>query len=108
VSHHDVPKVEAFLAEAARRDVTLPGMFGIFYYRSPRRRTLEMLSEFMPVPVQGLLDDFASGQTPEAICARSIRSLCDAGVRHFYVSNLPLTGTERTLQQILDLARLDA
>lgn len=107
VSHHDVAQVEAFLAEAARRRVTLPGMFGVFYYRSARRKTLEMLSDFMPVPVQGLLDDFAAGHSPEAICAQTIRALRAVGVRHFYVSNLPLTGTERTLHRILDLAELD-
>jgi hypothetical protein len=108
VSHHDVAQVEAFLAEASRRNVALPGVFGVFYYRSPRRKTLEMLSEFMPVPVQGLLDDFAAGQTPEEICARTLRALRAAGVRHFYVSNLPLTGTERTLHRILELAELEA
>lgn len=104
VSHHDVAKVAAFLAEASRRAVTLPGMFGVFYYRSARRATLEMLSEFMPVPIQGLLDDFAAGHSPEAICAETIRALRSAGVRHFYVSNLPLKGTERTLHRILELA----
>ena len=108
VSHHDVPRVEAFLAEASRRQVSLPGVFGVFYYRSPRRRTLEMLSAFMPVPVQGLLDDFAAGLTPEEICAKTIRALRAAGARHFYVSNLPLTGTERTLHRILELAELEA
>jgi hypothetical protein len=107
VSHHDVAQVEAFLAEAARRNLDLPGVFGVFYYRSPRRRTLEMLSAFMPVPVQGLLDDFAAGQSPEEICAHTIRALRAAGVRHFYVSNLPLTGTERTLHRILELAELE-
>jgi hypothetical protein len=30
------------------------------------------------------------GDSAEAICARSIRALRSAGVRHFYVSNLPL------------------
>lgn len=104
VSHHDTARVEAFLAEAARRKVALPGMFGVFYYRSARRSTLEMLSEFMPVPVQGLIDDFAAGHSAEAICAHSIRTLRAAGVRHFYVSNLPLKGTERTLHRILELA----
>jgi hypothetical protein len=104
VSHHDVAEVEAFLTEASRRNVTLPGMFGVFYYRSARRATLEMLSEFMPVPVRGLVDDFAAGHGPEVICARTIRLLRAAGVRHFYVSNLPLKNTERTLHRILELA----
>lgn len=104
VSHHDVAAVERFLAEAARRGLTLPGVFGVFYYRSARQKTLEMLSDFMPVPIDGLKDDFAAGASAEEICARSIRTLRAAGVRHFYISNLPLTGTERTLHRILDIA----
>lgn len=104
VSHHDVAAVERFLAEAARRDLTLPGVFGVFYYRSARQKTLDMLSDFMPVPIDGLKDDFAAGASAEEICARSIRTLRAAGVRHFYISNLPLTGTERTLHRILDIA----
>jgi hypothetical protein len=108
VSHENVRHVEAFLGEAERRGVSIPGVFGVFYYRSARRRTLEMLAEFMPVPVQGLVDEFAAGASADEICARSIRTLRAAGVRHFYVSNLPLTGTERVLHRILDLAGLDA
>jgi hypothetical protein len=104
VSHHDVAHVEAFLAEANRRGVCVPGMFGVFYYRSARRRTLEMLSEFIPVPVQPLLDEFEAGASAEEICARTIRTLRAAGARHFYVSNLPLRGTERVLHRILDAA----
>lgn len=108
VSHHDVSHVEAFLAESARCGVTMPGVFGVFYYRSARRRTLEMLSAFMPVPVEPLVGEFASGATAEEICARTIRTLRATGVRHFYLSNLPLTGTEHVLHRILDLADLQA
>lgn len=107
VSHHDVASVERFLDEASRRGVTLPGVFGVFYYRSARPKTLEMLSAFMPVPVESLQREFGESATAEEICARSIRTLRAAGVRHFYLSNLPLTGTERTLHRILDLAGVE-
>jgi 5,10-methylenetetrahydrofolate reductase len=103
VSHHSVPAVERFLAEAARRGLKMPGMFGVFYYRSAKPATLKTLSQFLPVPVDELQADFAAGATPEAVCARSIRELTAAGVRHFYVSNLPIGKAAMTLQRILSL-----
>ena len=59
VSHHSRPAVERFLAEGERRGLTLPGMFGVFYYRSANTRTLETLREFLPVPVDELREEFA-------------------------------------------------
>jgi 5,10-methylenetetrahydrofolate reductase len=103
VSHHSRAAVEAFLAEAGRRKLGLPGMFGIFYYRSANVRTLETLRQFLPVPVDELRREFAEGGTPESICARSIRELTAAGARHFYVSNLPVTRAAATLERILAL-----
>lgn len=103
-SHHRVRDVEAFLGEAARRGVTLPGVFGVFYYRSARRRTLDMLAGFMPVPVDALVEEFGAGASPETVCARTVRTLKAAGVKHFYISNLPLTGTDAVLHRILDEA----
>lgn len=103
-THHQVGDVERFLNEAARRGVTLPGVFGVFYYRSARRRTLDMLADFMPVPVDALVEEFESGATPEQVCARTLRTLRAAGVRHFYISNLPLTNTDAVLQRILNEA----
>jgi len=103
VSHHSRPAVERFLAEAARRGLGLPGMFGVFYYRSANAKTLETLREFLPVPVAGLQEEFAAGATPESVCARSIRELTAAGVRHFYVSNLPVNRAAATLERILAL-----
>ena len=38
------------------------------------------------------------------VCARSIRELRALGVRHFYVSNLPLARTAAVLRTILDHA----
>lgn len=101
VSHHSRAAVERFLDEAARRSLTIPGMFGVFYYRSANPRTLGLLREFLPVPVEELSREFASGATPDEICARSIRELTAAGVRHFYVSNLPIGRASATLQRIL-------
>ena len=103
VSHHSRPQVEAFLDEAARRGMTLPGMFGIFYYRSANPKTLRALSRFLPVPVDGIAREFAEGSSADAICARSIRALTEAGVRHFYISNLPLASAASTLRRVLDL-----
>jgi len=103
VSHHSRAAVERFLAEAARRGLALPGMFGVFYYRSANTSTLETLREFLPVPVQELRDEFAAGATPDSVCARSIRELTAAGVRHFYVSNLPVGRAAATLERILAL-----
>jgi 5,10-methylenetetrahydrofolate reductase len=103
VSHYSVPAVERFLAEAERRALKMPGMFGVFYYRSAKPQTLRTLSQFLPVPVDDLQAEFAGGGTPESVCARSIRELTAAGVRHFYVSNLPVGKAATTLQRILSL-----
>jgi 5,10-methylenetetrahydrofolate reductase len=104
VSHHSRGEVEAFLGEAERRGLGIPGMFGVFYYRSANARTLRALAEFLPVPAAGLTAEFAAGTSAEEICARSIRTLSDAGVRHFYISNLPINRAARTLRRIMDLA----
>ena len=82
----------------------MPGVFGVFYYRSANPKTLEMLSEFLPVPVEELKREFAAGATPIDVCARTIRFLIDAGARHFYVSNLPAKKTAATLNAILEKA----
>ena len=103
VSHYSRPAVERFLAEAERRGLALPGMFGVFYYRSANTRTLETLREFLPVPVAELGDEFAAGATPDSVCARSIRELTASGVRHFYVSNLPVGRAASTLERVLTL-----
>jgi len=101
VSHHHADRVERFIAAAKRRGLTLPGIFGVFFYRSANPRTLETLKSFLPVPAEGLARDFASGATPEDVCARTIRTLMDAGARHFYISNLPVARAQQVLSQIL-------
>jgi 5,10-methylenetetrahydrofolate reductase len=102
VSHHSLRKVEHFLEEGLRRGLSLPGLFGVFYYRSANPKTLAALKGFLPVPIDELTREFAAGATPEDICARSIRTLTGAGVRHFYISNLPLARAALTLHRILD------
>jgi hypothetical protein len=104
VSHHDRAKVGAFVQEADRRELTLPGVFGVFYYRSASPKTLKILGDFMPVPAEGLTAEFAAGDTPIDICARTVRALVDEGARAFYISNLPLVRTQATLKAILDAA----
>jgi 5,10-methylenetetrahydrofolate reductase len=102
VSHHDAAKVSRFVDAAARRGVTLPGMFGVFFYRSANPRTLQTLSSFLPVPIDGLTRDFAAGATPEEVCARTVRTLIDAGARHFYISNLPVGRAQQALGAVLE------
>ena len=102
VSHLEVAPVERFVTEARRRDVAVPGMFGVFYYRSANPRTLDILREFLPVPVEGLVAEFGAGATPVDVCARTLRAMMDIGVRHFYISNLPLARATATLQAILE------
>lgn len=104
VSHHDLEKVEAFRNACERRGVTMPGVFGVFYYRSANPKTLATLSRFLPVPLDALTREFAEGASPEEVCARTIRALRRAGVAHVYVSNLPVTHARRTLGRIMALA----
>ena len=102
VSHHHAEQVSRFVDAAERRGLTMPGMFGVFFYRSANPRTLEMLKEFLPVPAEPLTREFAAGATPEDVCARTIRTLIDLGARHFYVSNLPVGRAQTVLAQILE------
>jgi hypothetical protein len=101
VSHHHVDRVARFVDTATRRGLALPGVFGVFFYRSANPRTLETLQSFLPVPAEGLTRDFAEGLSAEDVCARTIRALLDAGARHFYVSNLPVGRAQHVLAQIL-------
>ena len=104
VSHHDASQVGRFLEAAERRALTLPGVFGVFYYRSANPNTLQALRGFLPVPIDGLSREFASGDTAEDICARTIRTLRGAGAKHFYISNLPIGRAQTVLTSILEKA----
>jgi hypothetical protein len=102
VSHLNVAPVERFVREGDSRGLDKPGIFGIFFYRSANPKTLAALSRFLPVPVEGLAREFATGATPVAVCARTLRAMIDIGARHFYISNLPLHSAAATLGEILD------
>ena len=102
VSHHTAGGVEALEKELDARGADLPGVYGIFFYRSANPHTLQRLSRFLPVPAEAIVREFESGVTPEEFCARTLRALRDAGARHVYVSNLPIRGASRTLDEILE------
>ena len=104
VSHHHADTVLRFIEAARRRGVELPGIFGVFFYRSANPRTLAALNGFLPVPADGLAREFAAGATAEEICARTIRTLLDAGVKHFYISNLPIGRAQQVLVSVLERA----
>ncbi len=100
VSHHAAAPVAEFVKAVDRQRIGIPVIFGVFYYRSANRRTLDALREFLPVPVDGLMREFAAGSTADEICARTIRAMMDAGARHFYISNLPVGRAQGVLESI--------
>lgn len=102
VSHLNIKPVERFIDETRHRGVAKPGMFGVFYYRSANPKTLAALSQFLPVPMEGLTRAFGAGDTPVDVCAKTLRAMIDVGARHFYISNLPLHNAASTLGEILD------
>jgi hypothetical protein len=106
VSHHQIDTVSRFIETAARRRLTVPGVFGVFFYRSANARTLAALNSFLPVPAEGLTREFNLGATPEQVCARTLRALLDAGARHFYISNLPVGRAQLVMGSILEHAGL--
>lgn len=103
VSHHSIDRVVAFQKALREAGVTLPVMYGVFYYRSPNEGTLDILGDFFPVPKEGILQDFKEGLTPEEVCARSIRELRYVGADRVYISNLRPRDASRCLDQILEL-----
>jgi 5,10-methylenetetrahydrofolate reductase len=102
VSHHHADRVARFIAAARRRGLALPGLFGVFFYRSANPRTLAALQGFLPVPADGLTREFAAGATPEDVCARTIRTLLDVGAQHFYISNLPIGRAQQVLARVVE------
>lgn len=103
VSHHSIGRVERFVSEARRREVSYPGVFGVFLYRSANPRTLRELGGFFPVPAEGITRDFEEGLSPEEICARSIRALREVGVDKVYLSNLGFERPEARHRRIVEL-----
>jgi 5,10-methylenetetrahydrofolate reductase len=102
VSHHHADEVSRFVRTAERRGLAIPGLFGVFYYRSANPRTLDALKGFLPVPVEGLTREFTDGATADEVCAKTIRTLMDIGARHFYISNLPVLRAQQVLAGILE------
>jgi len=103
VSHHHLDRLDRFLAEARRRGVPYPGVFGVFLYRSANPRTLAQLGGFFPVPADGITRDFESGLSAEEICARSICALREIGVDKIYLSNLGFDRPDARYRRILEL-----
>jgi hypothetical protein len=100
VSHLNLDPVRRFLGEIERRPVPIPGMFCVFYYRSANPKTLQTLATFMPVPIQGLIDEFATGATAIDVCARTVAALLREGVRHICICNLPMHDASGVLTAI--------
>lgn len=102
VSHHSAAGLEALVGEVRRRDLGLEGLAGVFLYRSANPDTLARLGSYFPVPAEELTAEFARGDTPEEICARSVRAALDAGAAGVYLSNLGFRGAGRRLKAVLD------
>jgi len=102
VSHHHARQVDRFIRTLRGRGITLPGVFGVFFYRSANPRTLDVLRSFLPVPAEGLSREFAAGDSPVDVCARTIRTLMDAGAEHFYISNLPGGRAQAVLASVIE------
>jgi len=106
VSHHSAASVARLLEELDGRKTALPAVFGVFYYRSARPKTLATLGRFFPVPARELEREFGAERLdPDAVCARSVRALRRLGVRHVYISNLPVADAPARLERIERLSR---
>jgi 5,10-methylenetetrahydrofolate reductase len=102
VSHHSAESVSRFLAALDHRNVRIPGIFGVFYYRSANEKTLNFLRDYFVVPAEQLKAEFLQdGAVADEICARSIRALRTLGARHLYVSNLLAGDAPARLEHIL-------
>ena len=108
VSHYQTDGLDKFLDECVVRGVQIPGVFGVFYYRSANPKTLNVLKTFFPVPVEELKADFDSGRSAEDVCAQSIKTLLQRGVNNIYVSNLPDIDVEGRLGRIENLVSIPA
>jgi hypothetical protein len=101
VSHLDLEPLDRFLDEVHRRGLALPGVFGVFHYRSANPRTLARLSDFLPVPHEGLRQAFAEdGIRALDVTARTIEALRARGIEKVYVSNLTMTEAPSALRAL--------
>lgn len=103
VSSESVGAVERLLDQRSTLPNPKPIVFGVFFYRSARPETLKTLGRFFPVPGEALTRAFDAGQTPEKICAHSIRALREIGADKVYVSNLGERQAGRQLRDVLAL-----
>lgn len=103
VSHHHLDRVSRFTELQRSRGSRKPIVYGVFFYRSANPRTLETLARFFPVPVRQITAEFGRGDSPEEICARTIRELREVGADKIYLSNLGERGAVRRLRRILEL-----
>ena len=94
--------LDRFLRKVTTRRVGLPGIFGVLHCRSANAKTLEILARFLPLPVEGLRDEFEAGASPVDVCARTLRACVAFGARHFYISSLPVGSASSTLAAILE------
>ena len=78
--------VENFVTAVRERELNIPIVFGVFFYRSANPKTLQTLSDFFPVPAEGLTRDFER-LTAQEVLQRTITELRNVGVDHVYVSN---------------------
>ena len=99
-SHYQTAALDEFLNQSAKRGVRIPAIFGVFYYRSANAKTCAMLSQFFPVPFDELKRDFGEGLPAAEICAKSVHSMLQRGVKHIYVSNLPMATAAQKLADI--------
>jgi 5,10-methylenetetrahydrofolate reductase len=100
VSHYQTAAIDEFVNETRQRGVKIPGIFGVFYYRTANPKTFNMLSNFLPVPSEELKRDFAAHVHPEEICARSVHALLQCGAHNVYISNLPMPTATQTFSRI--------
>lgn len=103
VSHHSLAAVDRFLRSLDSEGVTVPVVYGVFFYRSGNPRTLAALNRFFPVPAERIRREFERGTTSHELCARSLRSLRELGITKAYVSNLESSRAVRELGRILAL-----
>ena len=109
VSHHAIDGLARLVQELGRRGVDLPLFAGIFYYRSARRRTLDALAQFLPVPRDELVRDFGErGLGPDEVAAATVRACVEAGATRFYVSNLETSRAAAQAARIAALSGLPA
>jgi len=103
VSHHDLESVAKFAEEMRCSGPKVPGLFGVFYYRSANPRTLRALRSFLRVPAEKISRDFEQGISADEQCARTIRALAGLGVERVYISNLDPDDAAERLAAIRDL-----